>query len=102
MHNKTSIQLLEPLRASLADKMAEFVRLNGPVHTLPIRRSLDPGKGLTINTEAQRLAKSRKRGAKKANAASRPPATQAAQMPLAERGTRQARERAVLRQEWPH
>lgn len=103
MHNQSRIQLLEPLRASLADRMAAFERVNGPITTLPIRRSLNPSKGLTVSSEAKRMAKSRKRGAMKSNEASRSPdTTQPAPTPLAERRTRQTRERAVLRQEWPH
>lgn len=103
MHNQTSIQLLEPLRARLAAQQEEFERLNGPVITQPIRRSLEPDKALTISTEAQRQAKDRKRGANSTKARARPTIALPTISPIAERALAdaRARQRAVLREACP-
>ncbi|MGP3789456.1 hypothetical protein [Pseudomonas sp. B392_1p] len=90
MHNQTSIQLLEPVRARLAEQMAAFERQHGPVTTTPIQARAE---GASYNGRAVSDAKARKRGA--ATQRKQPP------LPLAKRGTRQAKQQAVLREVWP-
>ena len=90
MHNQARIQLLEPVRAQLAEQMAEFEREHGPVTTTPIQFR---AHGASYNGRAASDARARKRGA----------ATQRKQspLPLAKRGTRQAKQQALLREVWP-
>lgn len=76
------------LRAELASLMAEFERQHGPVVTEPILIRCDSP---IYNNRIMSNARARKRGCD----AQRKPTPLAAR-----RGTRQARNKAVLREEW--
>jgi len=82
-----SLAAHEAARAELAAKMAEFERRHGPVQTLPILIRCD---STAYNNRTMTNARARKRGCD----------VQRKPTPLAKRGTRQARDRAVLREEW--
>jgi hypothetical protein len=86
------IQMRDPLRNELAAKMAEFEAMRGLVVTQPIVQR--DGKATYNGTVVSKAAAQAKiqtrvdRSRKKEH------------LPLAKRGTRQARQRAVLRENW--
>ena len=97
MHSdRTSIQLRDHLRASLADMMAAYERQHGPVKTLPLMRR---DEIIIYNgriSDAENAA-ARARG----SAIQRKLPASDDQLPLKPRRTRKAKEAAALREEWP-
>ncbi|WXL23955.1 hypothetical protein WG219_11370 [Ectopseudomonas mendocina] len=81
------IQIRDPLRNELAAKMAEFEAKRGPVVTMPIVQRCDKH---SYNNRIVTDSRAARRGNEAAPS----------QMPLAKRGTRQARQRAMLREVW--
>ena len=88
-------ELRQAARDSLAAAMADFERKHGKVKTMPIMQRDSTGQ--FHNIEAERMNQSRKRGRAKSTAAHK---AKAAQTPLRQRGTPQAKANALLRQEW--
>lgn len=59
MYDSTSIQLRQPLRATLAAKMAAFERLHGHVETLPIYSGERPKQVFSITSPGKPKAASK-------------------------------------------
>lgn len=61
MNELSHIQARDPIRAELAEAMAEFERINGAVETLPIRRGIAPPQGFVINVPGKPKAEAKPR-----------------------------------------
>ena len=91
MHSdRTSIQLRDHLRATLADMMAAYERQHGPVETIPL-----------ICGPSRTFYNGRDVEAEHATARARSAAKQRKPKTEPKRGTRKARDAAVLREVWP-
>jgi hypothetical protein len=82
-----SLAAHERARTELAAKMADYERKHGPVTTLPI---LVRGDSAAYNNRTMTNARARRRGCD----------VQRKPTPLTQRGTRQAKKNAALREEW--